>query len=67
MQKAVPDQDAVKKWIEISCVFFSVFAFLLTFGLPIALMKMQRARVLAEIERRRVRDGAISQSIDTTS
>lgn len=57
MGKALPDHDTLKTWVERFCVFFSVFAFLLTFGLPIALVKTQRNRVKAEIERRRVRDG----------
>jgi hypothetical protein len=57
LHKAIPDHDALKTWIERLCIFFSVFAFLLTFGLPIALIKTQRGRVRAEIERRRLRDG----------
>ena len=44
---------AWKIWIERSYLFFGVSAFLLTFGLPIALLRFQLGRIDAEIERRR--------------
>lgn len=65
LQKAILDHHSLLKvWIERACIFFSVFSFLLTFGLPIALMKTQRARVDAEIERRRRRDSIGSDQSD---
>jgi hypothetical protein len=42
-----------KIWIERFYLFFAVSAFLLTFGLPIALLRFQLGRIDAEIERRR--------------
>jgi len=57
MQSALADANIVKIWIERLYVFFGVFSFLLTFGLPFVLMKVQRARVDAEIEQRREREG----------
>lgn len=43
----------IKMWIERSYVFFGVFSFLLTLGLPRALGRIQLARSAAEIEDRR--------------
>lgn len=57
LAKASPDLLMWRKFVEIAYLFFGVWAFLLSFGLPWALMKLQRARVDAEIERRRHRDG----------
>ncbi len=59
LQAALDDHNLVKIWIERIYLFFGVFSFLLTFGLPFALIRLQRARVDAEIERRRVRDGIL--------
>jgi hypothetical protein len=42
-----------KIWIERLYLFFGVSSFLLTFGLPIALLRFQLGRVDAEIDRRR--------------
>lgn len=47
-----------KVWIERLYLFFGVSSFLLTFGLPFALLRFQLGRVDAEIERRR-RDAGI--------
>lgn len=49
--------DGVKVWIERAYLFWGIFAFLLTFGLPTALLKLQIARYDAEIERRRAESG----------
>ncbi|MEA2951168.1 MAG: hypothetical protein QOJ96_688 [Alphaproteobacteria bacterium] len=49
-----------KIWIERLYLFFGVSAFLLTFGLPIALLRFQLGRIDAEIERRR-REAGISE------
>jgi hypothetical protein len=46
-----------KLWIERLYLFFATTSFLLTFGLPRALWKYQLARMDAEIERRRKKDG----------
>jgi len=43
----------IKMWVERLYVFFGVFSFLLTLGLPQALGKIQLARSEAEIEERR--------------
>jgi hypothetical protein len=52
-----------REWIERAYLFFGVFSFLLSFALPWALMKLQRARVDAEIERRR-REAGIQGASD---
>lgn len=52
LHKAVCDEYKIKA-IESLYLFFGVFSFLLSFGLPISLMKLQKARVDAETERRR--------------
>jgi len=57
VQGALDDHHRVRIWIERIYLFFGVFSFLLSFALPVSLMTLQRARVDAEIERRRVRDG----------
>jgi hypothetical protein len=46
-----------KIWIERFYLFFAIASFLFTFALPNALLKFQIARIDAEIERRRRRDG----------
>ncbi len=46
-----------KVWIERSYLFFGVSSFLLTLGLPIALLKFQLSRIDTEIERRRCEAG----------
>lgn len=43
----------VKTWVERGYLFFGVFSFLLTLGLPKSLANIQIARTDAEIERRR--------------
>jgi hypothetical protein len=53
LHKALEEGSCVNLWIERSYLFFGVFSFLLSFGLPISLMKLQKARVDAETERRR--------------
>jgi hypothetical protein len=57
IQSALDEHHSVRIWIERLYLFFGVFSFLLSFALPISLMTLQRARVDAEIERRRARDG----------
>jgi hypothetical protein len=57
VQGAFDEHHFVRVWIERLYLFFGVFSFLLSFALPISLMTLQRARVDAEIERRRARDG----------
>jgi hypothetical protein len=42
-----------KIWIERLYLFFGVSSFLLTFALPIALLRFQLGRIDAEIDRRR--------------
>lgn len=42
-----------KVWIERFYLFFGVSSFLLTFGLPFALLKFQLGRIDSEIEKRR--------------
>ncbi len=51
-----PDEivsECVKLWIGRLCLFMGVLSFLLTFGLPGSLLKLQMARIDAEIRRRR--------------
>lgn len=45
--------DFWRVWAERLCLFFFIASLLLTFGLPSALLKIQLARLDAEIERRR--------------
>ncbi|MGB8900469.1 MAG: hypothetical protein WCC90_15085 [Methylocella sp.] len=52
LHKTFSDECKIKT-IEMLYLFFGVFSFLLSFGLPISLMKLQKARVDAETERRR--------------
>jgi hypothetical protein len=66
-QKALANHEIIKIWIERLYLFFGVFSFLLTFGLPIALMRLQRTRVSAEIERRRARDGIPAETTTDAS
>jgi hypothetical protein len=47
------DHEVIRIWIERAYLFVGVSSFLFTFALPWALMNLQRARVDAEIERRR--------------
>ena len=46
-----------KIWIERAYLFFGISSFLLTFGLPAALLKLQLARVDTLIKQRRNRAG----------
>ncbi len=48
-----PGVEWIKVWIERAYLFFGISSFLCSFALPWALMKIQQARVDAEIERRR--------------
>jgi hypothetical protein len=57
VQSALAEHDVVRIWIERVYLFFGVFSFVLSFGLPISLMRLQRTRVDAEIERRRQLEG----------
>ncbi len=57
VQAALDEHHIVRIWIERLYLFFGVFSFLLSFALPFSLMTLQRARVDAEIERRRAREG----------
>lgn len=50
---------ASKIWIERLYLFFGVSSFLLTFGLPFALLKFQLNRIDSEIERRRREAGIL--------
>ena len=43
----------VRIWIGRAYLFFGVFCFLLTFGLPFSMLQFQRARIDNEIENRR--------------
>jgi|SRR5579883_1600543 MFS family permease len=61
-QKAFEEHNSVRVWIERVYLFLGVFSFVLSFGLPISLMRLQRARVDAEIERRRELEGIGSKS-----
>lgn len=45
--------DVWRVWVERLCLFFFVASLLFTFGLPGALLKLQLARLDAEIARRR--------------
>jgi hypothetical protein len=58
--------ESVKHAVEYGFLFLAVLSFLLSFALPIALMRLQRARVDAEIQRRRGRAG-IDDTSNTTS
>lgn len=53
LEKAMDDHDAIRTWIERAYLFFGITSFLLTFGLPVALIEMQTNRYDAETERRR--------------
>jgi hypothetical protein len=55
LKKAPADivSDEIKVWISRSYLFVGVFSFLVTFALPISLLRLQRARIDAEIEQRR--------------
>jgi len=57
VQAALDEHHVVRILIERLYLFFGVFSFLLSFWLPISLMTLQRARVDAEIERRRANEG----------
>ncbi|HSQ21076.1 MAG TPA: hypothetical protein VLR92_11990 [Blastocatellia bacterium] len=57
VQKALDEHNILRIWTERLYLFFGVFSFLLSFALPISLMRLQRARVDAEIERRRAKEG----------
>jgi hypothetical protein len=48
----------IRVWIERAYLFFGISSFLYSFALPWALMKIQQARVDAEIERRRAEGDA---------
>jgi MFS family permease len=69
IQGAYAEHDAIRVWVERLYLFFGVFSFILSFALPVGLMRLQRARVDAEIERRRQQEGigAGSMSADTTA
>jgi hypothetical protein len=62
LNKAPEDSVSMlwKAWIERLYLFFGVSSFLLTFGLPFALLKFQLSRIDSEIERRR-REAGISE------
>ena len=49
--------EAIKIWIERAYLFAGVSAFLLTFGLPKMLLRIQLGRLEAEITRRRRNEG----------
>jgi hypothetical protein len=53
LEKALPASSLWTLWIERGYLFFGTFSFLLTFGLPKALIDMQRARHDGETDRRR--------------
>jgi hypothetical protein len=57
VQGAFEDHNVFRIWIERVYLFFGVFSFILSFALPIGLLKLQRVRVDAEIERRRQQEG----------
>jgi hypothetical protein len=49
--------DEFKAWIDRGHLFFGVFSFLASFGLPFALHKLQMSRLDEETERRRRAEG----------
>jgi hypothetical protein len=52
-----PHTIIIRTWIERGYLFLAVFSFLLSFALPWSLMKLQHARVDAELKKRRAEDG----------
>lgn len=60
LEAALSDKNIVKIWVERLYLFFGMFSFLLTFALPSMLIRVQKARVEAEVERRRRDAGIIS-------
>ncbi|MCC7016609.1 MAG: hypothetical protein IT564_05345 [Rhodospirillales bacterium] len=65
LQKVPNDvvSDGVKIWIARAYLFFGILSFFLTFSLPRSLLRLQRSRIDAEIERRR-REAGIGSSPD---
>jgi hypothetical protein len=57
LDKALDDGSAVRQWVEYGYLFLGITSFLLTFALPVALLRMQQERYDAEIERRRDASG----------
>jgi hypothetical protein len=53
LDKALSGHSSVKNAVEFMYLFIGITSFLLTFGLPAALLRMQQTRYDAEIERRR--------------
>jgi hypothetical protein len=53
LDKALDEQSYIRQTVQLGYLFFGITSFLLTFALPIALLRMQQARYDAEIERRR--------------
>ena len=53
--------DIVKTGVEHLYLFFAVFGFLLSFGLPASIVKLQMKRLDTEIERRRTEAGIGNQ------
>jgi hypothetical protein len=67
VQAALDEHHVVRIWAERLYLFFGVFSFFLSFALPISLMTLQRARVDAEIERRRRKEGISVSEQETGS
>lgn len=57
LKEAGPELAKWCTWIERAYLFFGITSFLLTFGLPGALLRLQLARIEAVIEQRRQRAG----------
>ncbi len=58
LDKAITCHESlIKIWVDRAYLFIGITSFFLTFGLPAALMEMQKARYDAEIERRRQEAG----------
>lgn len=53
LEKALDDHNVMRIWIERTYLCFGITSFLLTFGLPVALIEMQTNRYDAETARRR--------------
>jgi hypothetical protein len=56
--------DAAKLWLARAYLTVGITGFLLTFGLPIMIVHMQRARIDREIERRRETEGITRQAAE---
>lgn len=65
LHKAPDAPELAKLWIERLYLFFGVFGFLLSFGLPASILAVQMKRFDAEIEKRREEAGIGKQKVDS--